>query len=92
MLEVFDRHLVIAHVLVDKPTLNVHSLILGQLLHYSSELCESFLEFSGLPEHETLMEHRTNETLVTLQCITKRLNSVLNQLILELKSVLSFLS
>jgi len=57
VLEVFDCHLMVTHVLVDKTSLNVDGLIFWQLLHDSRKLSESFLEFTGLAEHETLVEH-----------------------------------
>jgi hypothetical protein len=71
LLEVLNRHLVIGHVLVDEPTLNIHGLVFGQLLHNSSELIECLLKLASAPEHESLVEHRRNKGLIALESLTE---------------------
>lgn len=44
LLEVKNSHVVVAHVLVDEPALNIDGLVLGQLLHNSGELFQSIAE------------------------------------------------
>ena len=57
-LKILNRILVVAHVLVDEPALNVDSFVVWQQLLHLCELLEGLVEFLRASVHQAQVEHR----------------------------------
>lgn len=90
MLEILNSFVVVIHILIHQATLNINGFVIGQLLHHFWELSESFAIFTRSSEHQTLMEHRADETLVARESLIKRLNCFINQNVFPLKITIFF--
>ena len=66
-LEILDSVFVVAHILVDKTSLNVDSLIVWQQFLHLGELLQGFVELLSSTVHQTEMEHGGDEGVAVLQ-------------------------
>lgn len=73
---------VVALVLEDKPALQKHHLIIGQLLKHPREQTQRFFKLSGAPVHQALVIHGANQVLVVLLRQTKVVDSLLDERLL----------
>ena len=75
LFKVLNGILVVAHVLIHQPPLNVNSFVISKVHLNIGKLSESLMESLGSPVHQSKMEHRWNECLAILQCLVELLNS-----------------
>ena len=66
-LEILNRILMVAHVLVNQATLNVDCLVVGQKLLHLGKLLECLMELLCSSVHEAKMEHRRYKGTAAIQ-------------------------
>lgn len=83
-LEVRDRILVIAHILIDETALDVVRQIVRDQFLYLCELLEGFSEGPDASKHEAEMEHGRRKCGAVLHRVLEELNGFINFLVLHL--------
>ena len=81
LIEIIDCHLVVAHIIEDAASCQVHSLIILDLLQNLGEAFERELEFSDPVVHKSQVEATCDKAILLLDRILVALNSFLVQLL-----------
>lgn len=81
--------LVVTHVLIDQPSLNVNALVVLQKRFHSGELDQGIVKFLSTTVHESQVEHGSDESAAVFKCVAEKYDGMLN-LVLLLHAVVVF--